>query len=123
MAGRRKRLRTAGAALPRSNIAANPHVSARPAKPVRAATLYEVIEPPVENRPCGGKYGDVIQAIGNTPLVELKRLSPTPGVRIYAKLESHNPTGSVKDRVARGLTGEAEERGGISPGQRSTQPT
>src|SRR3712207_8262615 len=42
-----------------------------------------------------------VESIGHTPLVELKRLSPKPGVRIYAKLESYNPTGSVKDRVAR----------------------
>src|SRR5881275_2124153 len=62
-----------------------------------------MIEPRLDNRPCGGKYGDIVQAIGNTPLVELKRLSPKPGVRIYAKLESYNPTGSVKDRVARAL--------------------
>ncbi|HLB21299.1 MAG TPA: pyridoxal-phosphate dependent enzyme, partial [Solirubrobacteraceae bacterium] len=54
----------------------------------------------LRNRPCGGRYGDIVQAIGNTPLVELKRLSPKPGVRIWAKMESANPTGSVKDRVA-----------------------
>ena len=64
-----------------------------------------------KNRPCGGRYGDIVQAIGNTPLVELKRLSPKPGVRIWAKLESHNPTGSVKDRVARALIEDAEEQG------------
>ena len=57
--------------------------------------------PELQNRPCGGRYGDIIQAIGNTPLVELKRLSPKPGVRIWAKLESQNPTGSIKDRVGR----------------------
>ena len=50
---------------------------------------------PVRNRPCGGQYGDVVESIGHTPLVELKRLSPRPGVRIGAKLESHHPTGSV----------------------------
>ena len=55
-------------------------------------------------------------AIGNTPLVELKRLSPKPGVRIYAKLESYNPTGSVKDRVARSMIEDAEEKGAIAPG-------
>ena len=69
------------------------------------------------NRPCGGRYGDIVQAIGNTPLVELKRLSPKPGVRIWAKLESHNPTGSIKDRVARSLIESAEEAGAIQPGQ------
>ena len=75
------------------------------------------------NRPCGGRYGDIVQAIGNTPLVELKRLSPKPGVRIWAKLESHNPTGSVKDRVARAMIESAEEQGAILPGQTILEPT
>jgi cysteine synthase B len=52
----------------------------------------------LRDRPCGGRYADIVQAIGNTPLVEMPRLSPKPGVRIWAKLESRNPTGSVKDR-------------------------
>ncbi|MBX5470037.1 MAG: cysteine synthase family protein [Thermoleophilaceae bacterium] len=82
-----------------------------------------MVEPQLENRPCGGKYGDIVQAIGNTPLVELKRLSPKPGVRIYAKLESANPTGSVKDRVARALIEDAEEKGLIRPGQTILEPT
>jgi cysteine synthase len=79
--------------------------------------------PPLENRPCGGRYGDLVQAIGNTPLVELKRLSPKPGVRIWAKLESRNPTGSVKDRVARAMIEDAEARGLIAPGQTILEPT
>ena len=69
----------------------------------------------LQNKPCGGRYGDIVQAIGHTPLVELKRLSPKPGVRIWAKLESRNPTGSVKDRVARALIEDAEEKGLIRP--------
>ena len=77
----------------------------------------------LQNRPCGGRYGDIVQAIGNTPLVELKRLSPKPGVRIWAKLESRNPTGSVKDRVARSLIEDAEARGAIRPGQTILEPT
>jgi cysteine synthase B len=75
------------------------------------------------NRPCGGRYGDIVQAIGNTPLVELKRLSPKPGVRLWAKLESANPTGSVKDRVARALIEDGEEKGLIEPGQTILEPT
>jgi cysteine synthase len=63
--------------------------------------------PPLETRPCGGRYTDLVEAIGNTPLVELRRLSPKPGVRIWAKLESRNPTGSVKDRVAKALIEDA----------------
>ena len=81
------------------------------------------MEPRLDNRPCGGKYGDIIQAIGNTPLVELRRLSPKPGVRVYAKLENYNPTGSVKDRVARALIERAEEDGLIAPGQTILEPT
>src|SRR5204863_486910 len=68
-------------------------------------------------------YTDIVQAIGNTPLVELRRLSPKPGVRLWAKMESFNPTGSVKDRVARALIEDAEERGLISPGQTILEPT
>jgi cysteine synthase B len=81
------------------------------------------MEQNLQNRPCGGRYGDIVQAIGNTPLVELKRLSPKPGVRIWAKLESHNPTGSIKDRVARAMIEDAEERGAIRPGQTILEPT
>jgi [CysO sulfur-carrier protein]-thiocarboxylate-dependent cysteine synthase len=77
----------------------------------------------LRNKPCGGRYGDVIQSIGNTPLIELPRLSPKPGVRIWAKLESRNPTGSIKDRVARALIEDAEEKGAISPGQTILEPT
>jgi cysteine synthase len=75
------------------------------------------------NRPCGGRYADIVQSIGHTPLVELPRLSPKPGVRIWAKLESRNPTGSVKDRVARALIEDAEEKGAISVGQTILEPT
>ncbi|HEX8645719.1 MAG TPA: cysteine synthase family protein [Thermoleophilaceae bacterium] len=77
----------------------------------------------LRNRPCGGQYGDVIESIGHTPLVELKRLSPKPGVRIWAKLEAYNPTGSVKDRVAKSLIEDAEARGAIRPGQTILEPT
>src|SRR5437588_12933450 len=77
----------------------------------------------LENKPCGGRYGDIVQAIGHTPLIELKRLSPKPGVRIWAKLESRNPTGSVKDRVARAMIEDAEEKGLILPGQTILEPT
>jgi cysteine synthase B len=79
--------------------------------------------PPLQNKPCGGRYGDLVQSIGNTPLIELKRLSPKPGVRIWAKLESRNPTGSIKDRVARALIEDAEEKGAIGPGMTILEPT
>jgi len=75
------------------------------------------------NKPCAGRYGDIVQSIGHTPLIELPRLSPKPGVHVWAKLESRNPTGSVKDRVARALIEDAEEKGAIGPGQTILEPT
>lgn len=56
----------------------------------------------------------VLDTVGNTPLVELKRLNPNPAVRIYAKLEGNNPGGSVKDRPALNMIKSALERGEIS---------
>src|SRR5215216_4937244 len=75
------------------------------------------------NRPCGGHFENVLEAIGNTPLVELPRLTPKPEVRLWAKLEGRNPTGSVKDRVAKYMIDDAEERGAIEPGQTILEPT
>ena len=66
---------------------------------------------------------DVIGAIGDTPIVELKRLSPKPGVRLFAKLEFYSPTGSVKDRVAKSMIERAEAEGAVAPGQRILEPT
>ena len=79
--------------------------------------------PRLDNRPCGGKFRDIVDAIGNTPLVELRSLNPKHGVHVYAKLESYNPTGSVKDRVARSLIENAETNGLIEPGQTILEPT
>jgi cysteine synthase B len=56
------------------------------------------------------------RAIGNTPLVELPSFSPKPGVRLWAKLEGANPSGSVKDRVAMAMLDAAEERGELHHG-------
>jgi cysteine synthase len=78
---------------------------------------------PLLNRPCGGRFESVLESIGNTPLVELPRLSPQPGVRIWAKLEGRNPTGSVKDRVARAMIDDAEEQAAIEPGHTILEPT
>ena len=75
------------------------------------------------NRPCAGRFGNIVESIGNTPLVELPRLTPNPDVRIYAKLEGHNPTGSVKDRVAKSMIEAAEAEGAIEPGQTILEPT
>lgn len=68
------------------------------------------------------RFGDITQAIGNTPLVHLPRLSP-PGYRLWLKLEGMNPTGSIKDRVALSLVQAAEAAGDLRPGSRILEPT
>jgi [CysO sulfur-carrier protein]-thiocarboxylate-dependent cysteine synthase len=65
---------------------------------------------------------DVLELVGNTPLVELTRLSPE-GVRLYAKLEGQNPTGSIKDRVAKAMIEAAEASGELEPGRELLEPT
>jgi [CysO sulfur-carrier protein]-thiocarboxylate-dependent cysteine synthase len=64
----------------------------------------------------------LLELVGNTPLVELTRLSPT-GVRLYAKLEGQNPTGSIKDRVALAMIDTAEASGELEPGRALLEPT
>jgi cysteine synthase len=65
----------------------------------------------------------VLDLIGQTPLVELPRLSPKPGIRLYAKLEGANPTGSIKDRVALAMIETAEASGELEPGRALLEPT
>lgn len=62
------------------------------------------------------KFGGILQAIGNTPLVQLRQVVPKSSGRIVAKLESANPTGSMKDRLAREIIQRAAERGALPPG-------
>jgi len=68
-------------------------------------------------------YKTIIDSIGNTPLVEMPRLSPSRSVRLFAKLEGHNPTGSVKDRIARSMIEEAEASGALRPGMTILEST
>jgi cysteine synthase B len=65
----------------------------------------------------------LLDLVGDTPLVELPRLSPKPSVRLYAKLEGQNPTGSIKDRIALAMVEAAERSGGLEPGQELLEPT
>jgi len=67
--------------------------------------------------------GDLLDAIGGTPMVELRRLAPSSAVRLYAKLEGVNPTGSVKDRIARSMIAEARASGALRPGQTILEPS
>ena len=64
-----------------------------------------------------------LDAIGNTPLVDVSVLSPDPKIQIYGKLESVNPTGSLKDRAARSLIEDAEQKGLLKPGDTILEPT
>lgn len=66
---------------------------------------------------------DVVATIGNTPLVDVSGLSPNPEVRILAKMECDNPTGSIKDRTAKSLLDDAEARGVLKPGDTIMEPT
>ena len=65
----------------------------------------------------------LLDLVGSTPLIELPRLSPRPGVRLYAKLEGQNPSGSIKDRIAKAMLDAAEASGELEPGRRLIEPT
>jgi [CysO sulfur-carrier protein]-thiocarboxylate-dependent cysteine synthase len=65
----------------------------------------------------------LLDLIGNTPLVELSRLTPKESVKIYVKLEQQNPTGSIKDRVALSMIETAEATGELEPGRELLEPT
>lgn len=68
-------------------------------------------------------YGAIDELIGNTPVLDVSQLSPNPNVRILAKLEGHNPGGSVKDRIARAMIDTAEADGSLRPGQTIIEPS
>ena len=68
------------------------------------------------------RYQNILETIGNTPLVKLQKLAPR-GVNVYVKVESFNPMGSVKDRMARAVIEAAERRGELRPGQTVVEAT
>jgi cysteine synthase len=80
-----------------------------------ASAFGEVIgtRAPRSRRPV--RFDGLVESIGGTPIVEIARLSPSPDVRLFAKLEAANPTGSVKDRVARALIEDLESSGRLAP--------
>ncbi|MGB3675674.1 MAG: cysteine synthase [Candidatus Nanopelagicales bacterium] len=69
------------------------------------------------------RYDSLLDSVGHTPLVGLPRLSPSPDVRLWAKLEDRNPTGSVKDRPALWMVETAEREGRLTPGCTILEPT
>jgi cysteine synthase B len=66
---------------------------------------------------------NILELIGSTPMVEIRRLNPNPRVRLLAKLEGFNPTGSIKDRIALKMIEQAESEGAIAPGMTLLEPT
>ena len=68
-------------------------------------------------------FDNVLEMIGNTPMIDVSRLSPNPDVRIFAKLEGQNPFGSVKDRIAKSMIEQAEKSGKLQPGQTILEPS
>src|SRR5437588_10262560 len=69
------------------------------------------------------RFSSILETIGNTPLVELKSFSPRPGVQIFAKLEGANPSGSIKDRIAKKMIEEAEASGKLTKDSILLEPT
>jgi cysteine synthase len=69
------------------------------------------------------RYDSLLDSVGGTPLVGLPRLSPSPDVRLWVKLEDRNPTGSIKDRVALAMLVDAEKQGRLHPGCTIVEPT
>lgn len=68
-------------------------------------------------------YRSVLDLIGNTPIIDVSQLSPNPQVRLLGKIESNNPAGSVKDRIARAMIDEAEADGTLTPGKTIIEPS
>ena len=69
------------------------------------------------------RYDDILDAVGNTPLVGMPRMSSSPSVRLWAKLEGNNPTGSTKDRIAKKMIEVAEASGELTPDKVILEPT
>lgn len=66
---------------------------------------------------------NILEAIGDTPMIRINRLNPNPDVNIYAKVEGFNPTGSIKDRIAVAMIEQAEAEGKLYPGKTIIEPT
>jgi S-sulfo-L-cysteine synthase (O-acetyl-L-serine-dependent) len=85
-----------------------------PAKEAFAMPAFPPLAPPADS---------ILDLIGRTPMVEIRRLNPNPRVKIFAKLEGFNPTGSIKDRIALKMIEQAEREGALVPGKTILEPT
>ncbi|BDG05640.1 PLP-dependent cysteine synthase family protein [Anaeromyxobacter oryzae] len=70
-----------------------------------------------------GPVDNILELVGKTPMVRIERLNPNPRVRLFAKLEGFNPTGSIKDRIALKMIEQAEREGTLTPGKTILEPT
>jgi cysteine synthase B len=95
----------------------------RPRTPPRAVPSQSPAHGDAHTAPHGGRYDDIVDAIGHTPLVAIPRMSPNPKVTLLAKLELLNPTGSVKDRAAKYLVEDLEARGVLRADSIILEPT
>ena len=95
----------------------------RPRTPARAVPSQSPAHGDAHTAPHGGRYDDIVDAIGHTPLVAIPRMSPNPKVTLLAKLELLNPTGSVKDRAAKYLVEDLEARGVLRADSIILEPT
>jgi cysteine synthase B len=73
--------------------------------------------------PLAPPAASILDLIGRTPMVEIRRLNPNPRVKLLAKLEGFNPTGSIKDRIALKMIEQAEREGALTPGKTIVEPT
>src|SRR5207253_152742 len=140
----RRRLRAAPAATagggPQGGCDGLPRVHQRPAqrrrcRDPRPRVGRGGVQRPAATRPCDPagfvrprglpavRYDDLLSSVGGTPLVGLPTLSPSPDVRVWAKLEDRNPTGSIKDRAALAMVEHAEKEGLLRPGCTILEPT
>src|ERR1700690_4101248 len=85
-----------------------------PCTPAHAMPDFPPLDPPAAS---------ILDLIGRTPMVEIRRLNPNPRVKILAKLEGFNPTGSIKDRIALKMIEQAEREGALLPGKTILEPT
>src|ERR1700733_14736406 len=76
----------------------------------------------MRENPVGRKFHNILETIGNTPVVKINRLAPA-GVNLFVKIEAFNPLGSVKDRLALGVIEDAERSGQLKPGQTVVEAT
>src|SRR5919106_3807822 len=94
-----------------------------PSSPLSPAGPESRVGSPTAGTLLAVKAGDILEAVGDTPLVGIQRLSPKPSVRLWAKLEGQNPTGSLKDRIAVAMVAEAEASGALTSEKVILEPT